>query len=207
MSSFAEGLLAGYGIAIPVGAVAVLIVDMAMRAGFPMGLLAGAGAATADLLYAILACVAGAVLTAMLAPVAAPLRIVGGLVLVGLAASRLWRGRKHAHSVPPQITDSAAPLKVYAQFLGITIINPLTIVYFTTFMVGRDTSAVQYSRWSNLLFIAGVGLASLSWQTVLAALGGVAGNRLSTRFRSCATVLGNLLVLILGVRILVMALR
>jgi len=206
VSPLVEGLLAGYGIAIPVVAVAVLIVDTAVRAGFPMGFIAGAGAATADLLYAVLASMAGAALTAALAPVAAPLRIIGGLVLMTLAGSRLWRGLQRS-GPPDQSAHAGAPLKVYAQFLGLTVINPLTIIYFTAFMVGRGASTAQYTLLSNLLFTAGVGLASLSWQTLLAALGGLAGKRLSARFRSLATVLGNLLVLALGARSLVMALR
>jgi hypothetical protein len=40
---------------------------------------------------------------------------------------------------------------------------------------------------------------------LLAALGGVAGNRLSPRFQFLATVLGNLLVVALGLRILLSA--
>ncbi len=94
---------------------------------------------------------------------------------------------------------------MYAQFVGITIINPLTVVYFAAFILGRDASAVHYPLLANLLFVAGAGLASLSWQTLLAALGGMAGSRLSPRFRLYAIILGNVLVLALGSRILVSA--
>ena len=52
--------MAGYGIAIPVGAIAILIVDMGLRRGFGLGFMAGAGAAAADFIYASLAAVAGA---------------------------------------------------------------------------------------------------------------------------------------------------
>jgi threonine/homoserine/homoserine lactone efflux protein len=86
--------------------------------------------------------------------------------------------------------------------VGITIINPLTVVYFTAFIIGRDAAAARFSLAANLLFILGVGLSSLSWQTLLAALGGIAGNRLSPRFQLLTTVLGNLLVVALGLRIL-----
>jgi hypothetical protein len=50
--SFWDGVLAGYGIAIPVGAIAVLIIDVSIRRGLAIGMQAGAGAATADLIYA-----------------------------------------------------------------------------------------------------------------------------------------------------------
>ena len=43
--SFWEGVLAGYGIAIPVGAIAVLIIEVSIRRGLASGMQAGAGAA------------------------------------------------------------------------------------------------------------------------------------------------------------------
>jgi threonine/homoserine/homoserine lactone efflux protein len=204
MTAFVEGLLAGFGIAIPVGAVAILIVNTAMRCGFTVGFMAGAGAATADLLYAVLASAAGVVLARAIEPFASPLRILAGLVLIAMATSGLWQARKRA-SQPEKTADACAPLKTYAQFVGITIINPLTIVYFTAFILGKGRLAAGSSVAESLLFIAGVGLASLSWQTLLAAVGGMARSRLSARFQLLAAVLGNLLVLALGARILVAA--
>ena len=59
-SSFTAGAIAGYGIAIPVGAISILIVNTSLRCGFGVGFMAGAGAATVDLLYASLAMLAAA---------------------------------------------------------------------------------------------------------------------------------------------------
>jgi threonine/homoserine/homoserine lactone efflux protein len=204
MSPFVEGVLAGYGIAIPVGAVAILIVNTAIRRGFRIGFVAGAGAATADFLYAVLAAVAGAAVTAALKPLAVPLRVSSGLVLVGIAAWGLWRGLRRSPDGDSR-RETSSPLRTYAQFVGITIINPLTVIYFTAFMIGQGGSLAGSPLSSSLLFILGVGLSSLSWQSLLAAFGGVAGRRLSPRFQVLATVLGNLLVLGLAARILVTA--
>jgi len=93
---------------------------------------------------------------------------------------------------------ACAPWRTYGKFLGITIINPLTVVYFAAFILGRSRSA-------DIPFVLGVALSSLSWQTSLAFVGGVAGRRLSPRFQLMAVVLGNLLVAGLGVRMLVLA--
>jgi threonine/homoserine/homoserine lactone efflux protein len=204
MSPFVEGVLAGYGIAIPVGAVAILIVNTAIRRGFRIGFVAGAGAATADFLYAVLAAVAGAAVTVALKPLAVPLRLLSGAVLVAIAGWGLWRGLSRPSKASDR-ADASPPLRMYAQFVGITIINPLTVVYFTAFMIGQGGSLAGAPLASSLLFILGVGLSSLSWQSVLAAFGGVAGRRLSPRFQVLATVLGNLLVLGLAARILVTA--
>lgn len=206
MSPFLEGIVAGYGIAIPVGAVAILIVNTAILRGFRLGAFAGAGAATADTLYAGVAVLLGGAASAMLAPVAVPFRVVGGLVLIGFAAVGIRQGLRASSPVsgPPA---RARPWAVYLQFLGITIINPLTVIYFAALVLGRDPMTSLYTPTDNVVFILGVALSSLSWQTLLAGIGGLAGTRLPGRFRLAAVVIGNLIVLVLGARILLSALR
>lgn len=203
MSPLIEGILAGYGIAIPVGAIAVLIVATAMRCGLGTGLMAGAGAASADFIYALLATVAGAAIGRALAPFALPLRVLGGLLLVFLAL----RGLRGGWIERTSETASATPCRAgqtYLQFLGLTIINPLTVIYFSALILGRDPAAPQYAIGGHLMFVAGAALASLSWQSLLAVLGAAAHTRLSARFRHGAVAFGNLVVLVLGLRILVL---
>ena len=59
LSAFLIGAAAGYGIAIPVGPIAVLIVRTGLRRGFRVAAAAGAGTATVDLVYATIALVVG----------------------------------------------------------------------------------------------------------------------------------------------------
>ncbi|MCJ7678484.1 MAG: LysE family transporter [Anaerolineales bacterium] len=205
MSAFVEGLVAGYGIAIPVGAVAILIVNTALGCGFRIGFMAGAGAATADVLYALLAALAGASLSRLLAPLAPPMRLVGGAALMGLAVWGMWKGNRPVAGDQPSAEPGRA-FPTYVQFVGITLINPLTIVYFTAYILGRQAPAGGASLAESALFVFGAGLASLSWQTLLAGMGGFARRRLTPRVRVAAVVLGNLLVLGLGLRIIVQAL-
>ena len=68
MRALAEGVVAGLGIAVPVGAIAVLIIDLGMRQGFGRAVPAAMGAASADLIYAAVAAVAGIAVAAALAP-------------------------------------------------------------------------------------------------------------------------------------------
>jgi threonine/homoserine/homoserine lactone efflux protein len=75
VTPFWEGVLAGYGIAIPVGAIAILIVDTGLRRGFTVGFMAGAGAAAADFIYASLAALTGEALASLLTPYATALRV------------------------------------------------------------------------------------------------------------------------------------
>jgi threonine/homoserine/homoserine lactone efflux protein len=99
-----SGILAGYGIAIPVVAIAVLIINTSMQCGFMCGAAAGAGAATADLLHASVAATAGAAASRFLAPSESPTRWVSGLVLLGLAAKACTTP---AHRPPPEPAHSS----------------------------------------------------------------------------------------------------
>jgi hypothetical protein len=49
MKAFIDGLIAGYGFAIPVGAISVLLVSLAMEPSLRPGLIAALGVARVDL--------------------------------------------------------------------------------------------------------------------------------------------------------------
>ncbi len=201
--AFWEGVLAGYGIAIPVGAISILIINQALERGFTSGFMAGAGAATVDVLYAAVAVFAGAALISILSPYSVALQVTGAAVLIGLGSYglvKVWRSKNRSPGGENIIGDRGYAA-VYTRFFGLTLINPLTIVYFTALIIGIS----HPSAWSGsdkLAFIIGAGLASLSWQSTLAATGAAARRYLSPRLRDTISVLGHLLVIGLGLRIL-----
>jgi arginine exporter protein ArgO len=207
MSAFWEGILAGYGIAIPVGAIAVLIIDVGLRRGFRAGFWAGAGAATADFLYAALAAAAGEIAAAALAPYATPLHVASAFVLCALGLMGLWRVRSRARGgALPAAGDARVDLpalawRTYAQFLGLTLLNPLTVVYFGALILGRGAASANTTA-ARLAFVVGAGAASLSWQTLLAGLGALGQRRLSPRVQIIVGVIGNVVIVALGLRIL-----
>ena len=202
MKPFVEGLLAGYGIAIPVGGISLLILDTGLRHGFRRGFFAGAGATTADLLGALAVAVAGGLIADLLAPIAGILRVASGLGLVAMGVWGFLRTRRAAR--PPAVAETppdGGDLRTYVQFVGLTIINPLTVAYFAAFVLGR--SADELSRWdARAAFVAGFALASFSWQTLLAAFGAATHRLLPPRIQALVSAAGNLLVVGLGARML-----
>jgi arginine exporter protein ArgO len=201
MDAFLPGMLAGYGIAIPVGAIAVLIMEVGIRCGFRCAFFAGAGAATADLLYAILAVIGGAALAGLVQSVDRPLRIVSAGVLIVIALLGFRRVSTPQQSVEIRFPDRRELAGTYARFLGLTIINPTTIVYFAAVIVGLGV-AKEMSATEAVLFAIGAFLASLSWQTLLAGVGAVAGDRLSARAQKAAVIAGNVMILAFALVIL-----
>lgn len=200
MSAFWTGAAAGYGIAIPVGAIAILIIETAMHRGFHPGFWAGAGAASADTLYALLAAAAGSAVIVALGKFALPVQILGGLALVALGVVGLWKLRRQ---IPADARSAVAQMhaKTYAQFLGLTLLNPMTVVYFAALILG-GAAGTQISVGSRVLFVLGAGMASLSWQTLLVASAALLHKRIPARVSHFISLAGNLIVLGFGLKIL-----
>lgn len=203
MDPFFTGVLAGYGIAIPVGAIALLIIETGIRRGFPVALAAGAGAATADLVYAGAAVVSGTAIISLVSTVEEPLRLASGVLLTGIAAFGLWRTRVgEGRSVEVTVPKGRDLASIYARFLGLTLVNPTTVVYFVAVVVGLGIVSGM-SPFQGVRFVVGAGLASLSWQTLIAWLGASVGSRLSDRARTTVSVVGYLVILGFAVVILI----
>ncbi|WP_433493775.1 LysE family transporter [Micromonospora sp. CA-248089] len=98
--AFLAGLIAGYGVAIPVGAIAILILGLSARTSFRVGAAAALGVASADGLYAAVAALGGAAVASRLAPVAGPLRLVAAGVLLALACLTAWRALRPSAPTP-----------------------------------------------------------------------------------------------------------
>ncbi|WP_406078944.1 LysE family transporter [Micromonospora sp. NBC_00858] len=181
--AFLAGLVAGYGVAIPVGAIAILILGLSARTSFRVGAAAALAVATADGLYAAVAALGGAGLAGVIAPVAGPLRVVAAVVLLGLAAHGLWRTwsahRSRQTPAAPVGRGLSTPGRAYAALLGLTLLNPATVLYFTALVLGRRDTA-DAETVDAALFVAGVFLASASWQMLIAGGGTVVGRALSS---------------------------
>ena len=196
MSSFLTGLVAGFAIAMPPGAVTSLIVRIGLARGFRSALAAGWGTATVDGIYCVIAVLAGAAVVPLLGALDAPLRVVTGLVLVGLGLRGVLTARREAPAAgSPDARDLAA---TYLRFIAITMVNPATLAYFVAIALGFAGAILADAG----AFIAGVFAASLTWHAMLALMSGSLHGRLGPAARGALTVVANSVVIALGVRIL-----
>ena len=196
--SFLAGAIAGFGIAIPVGPVAVLIIELGVRRGLRTAVAAALGTASADALYALLAVLAGASIAALLEPVAPALKLLAVIVLVVIAARGLYLALYHARvGIPAGAVLPAHAGRTYARFLVITLLNPTTILYFVALILGRPELGDGPAERGA--FIVGAALASTSWQLLLAGLGALAQQRLPWKVQFGISVLGNAVVVAFAV--------
>lgn len=196
------GAIAGYAIAIPVGAIAVMIINIGLTSGLRSGLAAAAGAATADFIYAALAALAGLALTSLIAPLMLPIRFIGGIVLVVLGARALaaeWGARHHGGEARETPVEPVHHGRTYVRLLGLTLLNPATVIYFAALVVGLPFLGGVGER---LVFAAAAFVASLSWQVLLAAFAATLGRGAGKRLRLPTVIVGNLVIIGFGLVVL-----
>ena len=199
-SALLIGVVAGLAIAMPLGAIAVLLMRTGLAAGWRVASTAALGVASVDLVYSAVAVLAGSVVARALAGHEHLLRVVGAAALAAIAVRGLWGAwlRSHRSDADPvaPVTVPGRPWAVWGRYFGITLLNPATVVYFAVVAAGFAT------RWhgpaERTAFVVGVGAASAAWQLGLAALGSFAGARAGPRTRLALSVVGDLVVLALA---------
>lgn len=192
---FLAGVAAGYGIAVPVGAIGVLIVGLSARTSLRVGAAAGLGAATADGIYAAVAVVGGAAVAGLIAPIATPLRWVATVVLLGLAAVTARSAFKKPGTAA-RAERPATALRAYAGILALTLLNPATVIYFGALVLGRGGAG------GGVWFVTGAFLASASWQLLIAGSGSLIGRLLTgDRGRMITALLSSVVIAILAIKL------
>ncbi|MFI9316658.1 LysE family transporter [Streptomyces althioticus] len=186
-----SGLLAGYGIAVPVGAVGTYLVSLSARTPLRTGVSAALGVASADGLYALAAVLGGSALASALRPALGPLRWVCVLVLAALAtwgaagAVRQYRGRRLATRAAPAPPGA---LRAYLTLLGVTLLNPATALYFAALVLGSQGGSAAGAA-ERAVFVTAAFAASASWQVLLAGGGALLGRALTGHRGRLATAL------------------
>jgi len=189
------GVAAGYAIAIPFGPIAILIVRTGVRQGLRAAAAAGAGAATADLIFATIAMLFGAVASAFLAPVLPAARLVAGAALAVIAV----RGLLAAPQTMDRESGGVRAGSTYLLFLGLTMLNPPTVIYFVSLAIALPEVSADFA--SRAAFVVGAFLSSLSWQEVLALVGAMLHGRLTPRLQRITAVVSSLIILALAARV------
>ncbi|MFF3453925.1 LysE family transporter [Streptomyces sp. NPDC002730] len=192
------GAAAGLGVAMPVGAMGVLLIQEGMRDR--RGAVAAAAAvAVVDFTYAAVATALGPLVASALSGVEAWVRLVSATVLAVIAVRGLLASRATGPATPGESTGGAGPVRTFTRFAALTLLNPTTALYFAalTTAQGADLS----DGGAGLVFVGGVFVASMVWQQLLVAASGLAGARISDTARAWTFRIGYGLVAVYAVKV------
>jgi threonine/homoserine/homoserine lactone efflux protein len=190
------GFAAGFAIAMPLGAIAVLILREGMVRGVRFGLAAGAGCATVDFVYCTVAVALGASVADAVEAVLPALALVSGLVIIGIGVYQLVTALR-AHAAAAGEVVSGSKLAVYGRFVALTALNPATVVYFLA--LSAVVTAVTTSIAGPVVFVLCAGFASLLWQSGLAIVGGLVGARVTERTVRTLGIVAACAIIVLGI--------
>jgi arginine exporter protein ArgO len=192
----------------PVGAVATYLVALTARTSLKIGACAALSVATADGLYALIAAIGGSALTHVIEPIMLPLRWASALVLITLAArsgaTAIGQYRKRQTATR---TDEVpiSPARAYMGLLGITMMNPMTVIYFAALVLGSQTATAP-DPLEQSVFVLAAFAASASWQLLLAGGGALLGRVLTGgRGRLVTAMTSSTLITALAIHLLISA--
>ncbi|MFI5638951.1 hypothetical protein ACIA8H_16180 [Streptomyces goshikiensis] len=191
-----SGAAAGLGVAMPMGAMSVLLLQEAIRER-RAAVAAAAGVAAVDLGYAALATALGPWVAAHVTPAEAWIRLAAAAILLTIATRGLLSTRPAAPPANAAVASGtpaagpgpvAGPGRTFARYVGLTAVNPTTALYFAALTTAQG--AALRAGAAGAAFVTGVALASLLWQQALVALGALAGSRISPAARTWTFRLG-----------------
>jgi len=163
---FLRGLIIGFSLAAPVGPIGVLCIRRTLAYGSKRGLIVGLSAATADMLYGIVAAFGVTLVSDFISSEQHWIRLVGGILLIAL-------GYRTIRSHPAEAKSTNGTTKHFRAFISVfllTLTNPMTMFAFAAVFVGIGVEKIIGDHWSGTLLVAGVFFGSFGWFTLLTIL-------------------------------------
>jgi threonine/homoserine/homoserine lactone efflux protein len=207
---FVIGFFAGLALAIPVGPMAIMLINTTLEKGWRTGVAGASAMATVDFLYALTVFLLGHAVSSFFATWGQLLSLLGAGVLLWLGAATLLRNLRLMRSASKDVTDSkyaSTPLKTFFVFAGATILNPPTALYFLG--IAPSVAQIETDNFllSALVFALGVFVGSVIWQQALALAGTTLRKFAQKKIRVFFGLLGGALIIALAVALAIRALQ
>jgi threonine/homoserine/homoserine lactone efflux protein len=172
---FIQGIIIGLTLAVPVGPLSLVCIHRTVANGRLHGIVSGLGVATADSFYAAVVFFGLTAVSGLIIGYQSLFRLMAGIVFIGI-------GIRVFQSIPAEVSpgDGQEPyLRDYISLLAITIVNPLTIIFFITILPGFGVVVQGTELIAALPFVAGVFLGSAAWWVILCGSVGSVRSRMS----------------------------
>jgi threonine/homoserine/homoserine lactone efflux protein len=169
----------GLAVAAPVGPMALLCMRRTLTRGWGQGLATGAGIAAGDAIFAGVAALGLAGVSAFMLTHQKPLHLAAGLFLIWLGLKTFLRRPEDEAAARP---DNAAWPAIFAGSVLLTLTNPPTIIMFAAIFAAL-APADGFDPLAGVLTVAGVFTGSMLWWIGMVAAVALARHAIGQRAR------------------------
>jgi threonine/homoserine/homoserine lactone efflux protein len=199
---FAFGFAAGLALAIPVGPMAIMLINTTMSRGWRHGVLGALAMAVIDFSYALVVFLVGALIANFLSDWGVLLSLIGAAILIALGTQTLIRNivllKKPDNQDMTSMTNGSHR-KTFVTFAGATALNPPTALYFLAIAPTLSGLSSDTGLAPAIIFAGGVFVGSIIWQEGLA-LAGLGLRSLTTnKVRAIVGTVGGALIIVLAI--------
>ena len=127
MITYLSGLLVGFLVALPVGAIAMICINRTLQYGKISGYFSGLGAATADLIYGLIAIYSLTAISGQALVNQPVLRLAGGLCIIFIGAKMMIGKKSSPETV---LVTHETNIKDFISTFLITLIYNIKIISF-----------------------------------------------------------------------------
>ena len=163
---FLRGLAIGFAVAFALGPIGLLVIRRTLERGWSFGFLSGLGVATADATYGAIAAFGLTAISELLVGIDQLLGLVGGIVLVLMAAralrASLAASPDEAPAARAETSRLERPAAAYASMVGLTMTNPATILSFAALRTRLTPRVVRWLNIAAALIIGAFGIVAIA---------------------------------------------
>ena len=199
MLTFFIGVLSGFCLALPVGAVALMCINKTLQFGFKSGLAVGLGAAFADAFYALIAIYSLTTISNIFLQNQEIMRIIGGLCLIFISIRMIFSGPVVIET--KEVAYSKWSRDIISGFV-ITLSNPLTYIGFIALLSYMHLVFRNFNSDLVLNFSLGAFAGSLIWWLILIEFARFLKNKVNSTFIKRSNIISGFIILVFGVLVI-----
>ena len=200
MITYLSGLLVGFLVALPVGAIAMICINRTLQYGKISGYFSGLGAATADLIYGLIAIYSLISISGQALVNQPVLRLAGGLCIIFIGA-RMMIGKKSSSETV--LVTHETNIKDFISTFLITLSNPITMIAFVAALSNINYLFQEINFIHSSILVLGIFSGSMLWWVILVNISLSFKKYLSNLFVRRINIVSGLIILCIGLYLII----
>lgn len=160
-----KGLIIGLMASMPLGPIGVMCIQRTINKKFLSGFISGAGAASADLVFATIALFFFSFIEPYLENHLEIIKLIGGLIITAIGLSILLK--KNVANLRQNRNGKRNFIKDFLSIFILTVTNPAYILVFLGLFSYFKVGEINFTIFTHIIMLIGVFVGALLWWFIL----------------------------------------